>query len=160
MSVHRDHIHFVSVTPTVDTAAYGTGELMGTKLTFANALPLATGCGLLRSAIIEDLSAQAHDIDLVLFDSDPTGTTFTDNAAFDVADADLAKIIAVVSFGSASRFAFADNGVKFLGSLQIPVRGISVNSPARTLYGALVSRGTPTFATAADLTVTLGLSHT
>lgn len=160
MSVHRDHIHFVSVTPTVDTAAYGTGELMGTKLTFDNALPLATGCGLLRSVIVKDLAGQTGAFDLVLFDSDPTGTTFTDNAAFDVADADLPKILCVINFPAASQFAFADSSVKFLGSLQIPVRGISVNSPARTLYGALIARAAQTYATAADVTVTLGLSHT
>jgi hypothetical protein len=160
MSAHQDHIHFVEVTPTIGTSAYATGELIGTKMTFSNAFPLATGCGLLRSVIVEDLAGQTGAFDLILFDSDPSGTTFTDKAAFDIADADLPKIIAAINFGASSQFAFADNSVKFLGNLQIPLRGILTNAPARTVYGALVARAAQTYATAADVTVTLGITHT
>lgn len=145
---------FVSASPTVDTSAYATGELIGGKLTFSLAVPTETSTGYIISAVIFDKSVQAVDLDLVLFSSDPTGTTFTDQAAFDIADTDLSKVVAVINFGSASRFAFADNGVKYVGSLAIPAKG----APPGTIYGALVSRGTPTFAAAADVTVQLAIS--
>ena len=160
MSTYQNHINFVSVTPTVDTAAYADGDLMGTKMTFSNALPLETGCGLLRSVRISDLAGQTGAFDLVLFESDPSGTTFTDNAAFDIADTDLSKVMCVINFPAASQFAFADNSVKYLTGMQTPIRGISTNAPSRTIYGALVARAAQTYATASDVTVKLGITFT
>lgn len=146
---------FVSATPTVDTNAYATGELIGGKLTFAGAVRGNVGTGYVIGVTIKDLSAQASDLDLVLFSSDPTATTFTDQAAFDIADADVSKVLGVINFGSSARFAFADNGVKHVGSIVIPIRAAS----SSTIYGALVSRGTPTFAAATDVTVTLAVAQ-
>lgn len=146
---------FTSSTPTVDTGAYGTGELIGGKLTFSNCLSHSRS-GFITCVLLSDKAAQAVDLELVIFGSDPTGTTFTDQAAFDIADADLTKIQAIISLGSASRFAYADNGVKYLGSLALPLKSAAGSG---TIYGALVSRGTPTFAAASDVTVTLGISQ-
>lgn len=150
----------ITATPTVDTSAYQTGELVGGKLTFTGALKTITGTGYLVSVNMMDQSAQAVDFDVVIFREDPTGTTFTDQAAFDVADADTSKIIAVVQLGSATRFAFADNSVHFIGSLAIPVQATnSGGGIAGTLYGALISRGTPTFTAATDVKITIGVSR-
>lgn len=148
---------FVSVTPTVDTSAYASGDVIGGKLTFSNALPWRTGTGFLVSVTISDKAAQASDLDLVLFESDPDSSTFTDQAAFDPADADLSKVLTVVNFGSSSRFAFNDNGVKHVASLAVPIKGRS-SAGVVTLYGVLVSRGTPTFASSSDVTVKLGIA--
>lgn len=151
---------FISASPTADTGAYATGELIGGKLTFTNALRNTVGTGYVVGVTIKDLSAQASDLDLVLFKSDPTATTFTDQAAFDIADADVAKVLAVINFGSASRFSFADNGVKHVNSLAVPVQGLNSSSQVSgTIYGALLSRGTPTFAGATDITVTLEITQ-
>lgn len=140
----------VSATPTVDTSAYATGDLIGGKLTFSPAAGSSTkGTGYIVSANITDKADQSVDLELVLFRSNPTTTTFTDQAAFDPSDADLANVVAVISLPAATTFfTYNDNGVHFLGSLAIPFRGI-------TLYGALVSRGTPTFSAASDVTVNL-----
>lgn len=146
--------NFISVSPTVDTSIYASGDLIGTKMTFTPAVRQATRSGVITGVIIVDQSAQASDIDLVLFSANPSATTFTDQAALDIADGDMAKIIAVIPFVAANRFAFADNGVKYAGSIMIPIKG-TVN----TIYGALVSRGTPTFAAATDVTVQLAISQ-
>lgn len=149
---------FVSATPTVDTGAYASGDLIGGKLTFSNALRATVGTGYLISAEIQDKSAVASDLDLVIFASDPSSTTFTDQAAFDPADADLSKVVTIISFGSTSRYAFNDNGVKYVGSIVLPL-GKNAAPVSTTLYGALVSRGTPTFAASGDVTVTLGIAQ-
>lgn len=150
----------VSASPTADTSAYATGELIGEKLTFSGALNSSTGAGYIISAAISDKAAQAVDLELVVFGQDPSNTTFTDQAAFDIADADLSKIVAVISFGSATRFAYADNGYKYLGSLMLPVNSSNSSGVAsNVLYGALLSRGTPTFASSSDLTVILGINR-
>ena len=144
----------VYASPSVDTSAYESGDLIGGKLTFAGALRAATSSGYVVSATVFDQAAQAVDLELVLFGSDPTATTFTDQAALDVADADTFKVASAVSFGSASRFAWADNGMKYVSEIMRPVVGASTS-----LYGALVSRGTPTFATSADVRVQVCVSQ-
>lgn len=151
---------FISASPVCDTSAYATGELIGGKLTFSNTFRNGVGTSFLTSVCMVDKAAQAVDFDLVLFDQNPSNTTFTDQAAFDIDDADLSKVVAVINLGSSSRFAFADNSVHYLGSLYLPLRGTdSAGGATRTLYGALVSRGTPTFAASTDVTIKLGISQ-
>lgn len=150
----------VTATPTVDTSAYATGDLIGGKLTFTGALRNSTASGFVVSVAVVDESAQAQDLEVVIFNDNPTGTTFTDQAALDIADADVPKIAAVVTLGSSTRFAWADNGLKYVGSLSLPVVGGYVAGvPTTTLYGALVSRGSPTFAASNDVKVTLCISQ-
>ena len=140
----------VSATPVVDTSAYGTGELIGGKLTFSPAAGSSSkGTGYIVSVLITDKAKQAQDLELVLFRANPSSTTFTDRSAFDPADADLPNVVATVSLTSAAtHFAWNDNSVHYVGSLAIPFRGI-------TLYGAWVSRGTPTCASSSDVTIYL-----
>lgn len=150
----------VSATPTADTSAYASGDLIGGKLTFTGALGDYTATGYVVSVRITDLAAQASDLDLVLFTQNPTNTTFTDQAAFDVADTDLAKALVPINLGSASRFAFNDNSIHYVGHLFEPLYGVtSGGALSTTIYGALISRGSPTFATAADVTVTICVSQ-
>lgn len=145
---------YVSAAPTVDTNIYATGELVGGKLTFTPAVRPVTATGVIMGVIMMDQSVTASDFDIVLFSSNPSATTFTDQAALDIADADLSKVIAVIPLVTANRYAFADNGVKYAGSIMIPIKG-TVN----TIYGALVSRGTPTFAAATDVSIQLAISQ-
>lgn len=151
---------FTSAIPTTDTNIYASGDLIGGKLTFTNALRPWVGTGYLTGLRISDKNKQAADLELVIFDQDPTGTTFTDNAAFNPVAADIPKIIAVVALGSTSRFAYSVTGVDYVGNLVIPLRALNSSSqPAGTLYGALVSRGTPTYTTSSALTIELQIAQ-
>lgn len=146
----------VTVTPTIDTAAYATGDYMGasTPMSFTGALRSSTGSGYITAAWITDKAAQAFDIDLIIFKSNPTATTFTDNAAFAPATADLLNIVAPINFGSTSRFAFSANSIHYVGNLMYPV-----TSAGTTLYGALVARGAYDGTSSSDLAVTLCTSQ-
>lgn len=155
MSPPFGRVHRVfSATPTIDTNIYASGDLLGTKLSFSGAGQRGDGVaagGIVRSVLITDLAAQGADIDVVLFNADPSGTTFTNNAAFDLADADIAKVVGVAQVTTDA--AFNDNGVSFAHNLYIPFNVAAGN----ILYGALVVRATPTYATAADLVVYVGV---
>lgn len=147
-------VRTISVTPTVSNAvAYASGDLIGGKLTFTGAIKTSTGSGQVLSVLITDKNKQAEDLELILFSSNPSSTTFTDNGAFDVHASDLAKVVAVIGLGSTSRFAYTVNGLVYLGNLLIPVKALSGSSPGNTLYGALVSRGTPTYTSTSAITV-------
>lgn len=148
-------VNILQATPAVDTSAYAAGDLIGSA---AIMLPKALGvghkerAGLIQSVTIIDLAKQAADIDVVFFDEKPTGTTFTDNAAFDPADADLDKIIGYASVTDYS--SFNDSAIGQVNNLVIPFVLADLGAP---LWAALVSRGTPTFSAAADLTLKVGI---
>lgn len=143
-------IRTVSSSPTVDTNIYASGDLIGTKMTFDLAAFRDADGVTLEQVLLVDLAKQSANIDLILFATDPTGTTFTDNAAFDVADADMAKIVAVVPL--TTHHVFSDNSISRGTQLAIPLPlVISAATPA--VYGALVSRATPTFTAGTDVRV-------
>ena len=132
------------VTPTVTAGAYSANDVVGGRLKFSG-----LRVGTLQSITICDNAAQAVDYILVLFESQPTN--ITDNDTFDITDADLDKIIYQDSLTSASnRQAFTDNSYHFLYNLDVPLR-----SAGGTVYGFLITPGTPTYAGTGDITVTL-----
>ena len=136
---------FVQATPTVDTNIYASGDTVGTLLTFTAACSLKTSTAQILSVVIFDKDKEAADLDLVLFKDTPAGT-FTDNAAFDPTDAGLLGIVESISV--TSHKAFNDNGISLSTEVIRPVKCLTNN-----LYGYLVSRGTPTYTSASDLTV-------
>lgn len=137
---------------TVEAAAYATGDVVGELITYTNACSSRSQFGEIRGVTVFDKAAQGVDLDLVLFSSNPTGSSFTDNAAFDPVDADLAKITAVIPI--TTHKAFSDNGVSQAKSISYPFSCAVGSFPnSGTLYGVLVSRGAPTYAATSDVTV-------
>ena len=63
----------ISVTPTVDTSIYASGDVVGGKMTFTGALSSWTGSGILTGAVVTDKAATSSDLELWLFDQDPSG---------------------------------------------------------------------------------------
>lgn len=147
----RGKLARVAVTPTVSTSAYAAKDAVGSWMTFAG-MARSAGAGLMLNAVqVVDLANVLPDMDLVLFDSDVSGTsTATDNAAFDPADADLDNVVAVVPIGQGYYASFNDNAVANVGGL-----GIEIVPTGTALYGVLVCRNAFTLASTADLVVTL-----
>lgn len=142
----------VSVTPTVDTAAYATGDLLAGLMTFNVAN--AGGGGVIKSAAIVDLHSQNAAVELWLFTSTLAASTLTLNSAATLADADLATIIpgGVIAFATTHYFSLANNSVASREDVAIPFTADSGN-----IYGILVSRGAPDYLAATDVTVILGV---
>jgi len=141
----------VEAAPVVDTSAYATGELIGGKLTLSNATAINVFSGIINNVVIIDKDKEAADLDVVFFDTDPTATTFTDQAAFDPDDADLLNIICTVSV--TTDVAFSDNGMSYANNVNCPFRTPGVS----TIYAAIVSRGTPTYTSSSDLLLRVGI---
>jgi hypothetical protein len=140
----------VIVPITVQAAAYATGELIGGKLTIPKAIPEGVTVGIIQTLTLVDQANQKVPIDVVFFRSDPSGTTFTENGALDVADADMLKIVGVVSILASDYVAFNDNAVAVVN----PSRAVHADDGS-TLYACLCSRGAPTYAATTDLQMTL-----
>ena len=146
----------VAATPVLGPdVAYAAGDAVGTLLSFADAVRVVGGSGVIEAVIVADKAKQSAAMDLLLFDANPGGTTVTDNAALTVADADLVKCIGVIPITAEDYHAIADNSVASLRNLGAAFKVAA----GTTLYGVLVARGTPTYAGASDLVVRLAISQ-
>lgn len=142
----------VEAVPVISTTAYAAGDAVGSTLSFASAVRVSAGSGTVQSVTITDKGAQAANLDLLLFTAN-LSVGPTDNAAAAVPDADFANCVGKVSL--TSHAALSDNSVSFIGNIGL---GFSLGS-GTTLYGILVSRGTPTYASISDLRVRLAIQQ-
>ncbi len=143
----------VTLTPVISASPnYASGDLLGAKLSFANAVRgSGNHTGLIQAVIITDLEKQSIETDLIFFDTDPSNTTFTDNDALDIDDTDLLTIIGVATVADWS--ALNDNSVGQALNLAIPFN----LGTGTTLYGALVTRGAPNHGSTSDITVRVSI---
>lgn len=139
----------VTQTPTVSTSpAYTAKDAVGGLLTFANAVRISGGAGQLLTVTVIDNSQQRPSLELVLFDR--TFTNSTDNAIFAPSDADLANCIGVVSVNS-----WADFSTNSIATVSAVGLGFVLNGTS--LFGQLLTRGTPTFVATTDIIVAVDI---
>lgn len=142
-------IEYFPVTPVVTAGAYSINDVVGGRLRFAG-----VGSGTLVAVTLADNAAQAVDYRLVLFHSTPTD--IADNATFDVADADIRKIIWDTALLTASeRFPFTDNSFHRRYLTRDAQVGLRSKEGDGSLWGFLIATTAPTYAATSDVTVTL-----
>lgn len=142
----------------VDGATYASGDVLGDKcpIEVKDILHSTTegyGSGIIQSVITGDLSNQSGAYDIIFFDALPV-TVFTDNAACDIADADIPKIIAIVPIVAGDYFSFVDNSVGVTSNIAKPIQSLA--GTGTTLWIALVSRDTKTYV-ADELSINIGI---
>ena len=139
----------LTATPTIEAAAYASGDCLmaaAAALTGTAATAPFLG-GRITDVVITDLAAQASNIDVVFFNADPGNICAAINAAADIDDDDLAKVVAIVPV--TTHFALNDNSVSEATNVNIKYTLAS----GTALYYGLISRGTPTYGTTADLVI-------
>jgi hypothetical protein len=130
-------------------ANYAAGDYVGTSGA-AMAFALAKNnqrSGTVLSAVLIDYALQSLSTELWLFNAAPTPPN--DSAAWSISDADMQKCIGVVPF--TTWYASALNSVSFAHGIGL---GYYLAASASSLYGCLVTRGAPTYASG-DLSVLL-----
>ncbi len=150
-------IRFPTVALAVTTSqAYSSGDVMGTLVEFASAFgSTKVMSGILQSVIVTDKgSTGGGAFTLYIFDTKTTGSTFTNDAALNIVDGDLTKLVARVAITSGDYVTFTDNLAAFRDNLAIPVRattGTSLWAVARFLSTGCV------YGTTGDVNVRLGI---
>lgn len=139
----------ISQTPTVTAGAYSAGDAVGGLLTFANAARASGDGGVIKDVLILDNAGQDVELELWLFND--TITAMADNAAWAPSEADLRKLVAIISTADGAWFTA---GTPSAARVECSQR---YDCAATSLFGQLVTRGTPTFAATDDITVVLGL---
>lgn len=150
--------YVVTNTPVLSVGgAANTGDYVGPSTTpefFANAVRVSGGTGVVKSITITDkLTTAAVDMELWLFSA--TFTAPTDNAAWDISDADNLKCLGVIELDAAKWYASSSGKVFTDHTL-----GLVIKPAATSLFFALVARGTtPAWATGAggSLQISLGI---
>ncbi len=135
---------------TGDTALYAAADTIGSKLSLTDpntAAPITRG--VIRNVIITDLAALTGNIDVLFFSQDPSATTFTNNAALDIADADLPNLIGSVALTDADNY--ADNSIMQRGTGVVSAELPFTLTAGSTLYAVAVARAGRTQATNNDL---------
>lgn len=135
--------------------AYATGDYMGTTTTpqsFSGAVRYSGGTGIIKSILISDKIATAN-VAMELWIIDRTFTAPTDNAAWDLSDANMLFVQAVIPISTAGWYASSAGQVYSDTTLAIPIKP----STGTSIFYALVARGTTPAFTSADLTITLGI---
>ena len=137
------------VTPAVGAAAFHANDVVGAKLTLANAARVAAGSGIWHSLILTDAAKQAAALEIYLFNADLT--VAADNAAEATSAADMLKCVGHVVIGATDWKTLANASVTSIKA------GFPYKLPAGTsMYAFIRCTGTPTF-TANCLQLTFGM---
>lgn len=142
------------ITLALSLTAYSAGDCIGGLLEVAGQKYKAL---LLQSLCIVDGDNQKPPLDILIFDSQPTGT-FTDNVALTLTAADARKIIARVSIATGDFITVGGVGVACPSNLARFASGIAGEG---TIYMAIVvaTGGSPTWLATNNLTVRPGFGY-
>lgn len=139
----------VTATPTVQAAAYASGNVVGGILSFSQALD-ADLSGVLQSAALRLKIPSTVAFTLWLFSASPDVGVYADKTAPVWSDSDLSSLLGAVSFASSA--AIGDMAIYEANGIGKVIRGAYT-----TLYGVLVAGGAVTFVSTADVLVDLGI---
>lgn len=145
----------VTITPTVDTNIYASGDQIGV----ANELPnMCDSSGsdtlTIQDVIVLDKAKQKAAFDILFFNDSPTLAS-ADNAALSITDAEMAaKFIGRVSVAAADYKDTASNSDMTRTNIGLLVKGAGAGR--RSLWCVLQSQGTPTYTSASDLVIRIG----
>ncbi len=132
------------------TPAYSIGDAVGGKRTIANALT-AAGTGVLESITVLDRANQSAPLTIIIFDADPTNATITDNAAFVYSTDDL-KVLGQINIAATDYTTLNSKAVATIKGI-----GLTLKAAGTSLYVAVVTSSTPTYAATTDVQIILGI---
>jgi hypothetical protein len=143
---------FKTATPTVTAGAYTTGQCVGALNSLATAARVAAGSLIIKSCMVTVKTALTAPYDVIFFSTNPSNSTFTDNAALAINVADLQSICGIahcteVVSGGTPQILQAPDG------LAIPCK----LSAAQILYAQIVIRGGQTFASTSAIGLNVGI---
>lgn len=135
---------------TVDTNAYAAGDCIGGLQTIECARIVKPSDKVVHSVVVSDAAAQSAALSIIFFKKNPAASTFTNNAALTIADADLKEIVGVVSVLGTDYTAFASNSAACVTAIGLPI-----DADVNNLYFTIRCDGTPTYSAVTDLQVTI-----
>lgn len=141
-----------TVTPTITPAAYDANDVIAGIQTFANAVRVSGGTGIIQSLVVSDLANQKAVLEIYLFSANPAAGTYTDNTALDIHDTDALLCIGRLDVAAGDYKSLADNAIACITGI-----GLAIKLAATSLYAIIRTISAPTYVGASDLKLTLGI---
>lgn len=142
----------VAVTLSLDTSAYGAGELLADTQEVANAMRVAAGTGGIHSIVLNDKDDQGAELYLVFLSANVS--LGTENQAPSITDANADSILGIVPVYTSDWIDLGGCRIATLTNVGLVVKAVTGST---SIYIAAVNgAGTPTY-TAAGITMRLGL---
>lgn len=139
--------HTIPATPVIDTNIYADGDHLGSLMTLSGMSVGGSSHGVLEKVVILDKAGQSAQVDILLFDASPTIAS-SDNAALNIADAEMEKCIGYVAIAASDYVSTSANSV----ASKVIDPGLACKPDAdATIYALLKCRGTPTYGAVSDL---------
>lgn len=134
---------------TVDTNPYAINDSIGGLITFSWAFGPQCA-GIVQNLILADKGYKNKQVMVYIFDSNPSLSTFTDQAPVVIHANDQNKLVSIYTI--TQFYALAASGYGIGQNL-----GIAVRSTSTTLFAALVAAEAVTYGAAGDLNLTLNI---
>jgi hypothetical protein len=153
VGIFRTTIH---IAPAVDaTPDYADGDVIGGKMTLDDASRLTGGSGAIRAAAVYCKSDIAANIPIrvIVFNADPSASTFTENAAPTIHADDLSKIVGVLDLSQ--RLDLGTPVVLFAATPHVPFKLAAGDS----LYAVAVIGGAANLGSTSDLAFVFGIDQ-
>lgn len=147
-------VTLLNVTPTLDTVAYASGDVMFVSTVCTNAFRVTDGLGILDSVVLIDKADQGIALDLYFCDANIT--TGTINGAPSISDADCATIMAIVPVASGD---WKDLGGARVANIKNIWATVKAATGTRNMFVFGIIGGAGTY-TASDLVLRLGILPT
>ncbi len=142
-------------TPVLSLIAYTAGDQMGGVNTLANMFDTSGDTAAIQSVSVVDKSKQKSAIDILFFNDVPIVTS-VDNAPLDISDSEMAaKFVGKVSLLAANYSDLLNNSIANINNIGILCQ--SKGGTITALYCILQCQGTPTYSSASDLVLNIGV---
>lgn len=147
MFLPRDGVS-IDLTPTVDTSAYTSGDVLFVANKLSNATLNTKGMSYLRNILVFDADNQKQAMDLLFFDRSP-GSVGTINNALDMTAAQMSYLVGIVNIatGNYTTLKAATNAV----GLVTPNLFFQALQNMKEFWVVGVARGNPTYTSASSL---------
>lgn len=141
----------LDVTLSLDTNAYGDGDVLADTQAVTGAFRAAGGRAFLKNIIVLDEDDQGQGLDLIFLDANHS--IGTENSAPSVTDANARTIIGRLQIPSGAFYDLGGSRIAFIDAGMIMLKAAAAST---TLYVAAISRGTGTY-TASGIRLKLAL---
>lgn len=151
----------LTMTPVVDTSVYASGDQLGSLVELQNAVDDSSGTGTVVSVAVLDKASQSASLSVLLFKDKPVVTS-SDNGSLNISDAEMAsKCLGLVPVASNDYVALNASSIATVRNVNLIVASSksSDNLSGKSLWAILRSGGTPTYTSASDLVLSIGIKQ-
>lgn len=143
----------ITFTPVLSLAPYADGDQMGVLMKLADILENSSSDASIVSLAILDKAKQNSAFEVLLFDQDPIISS-VDNAPLDISDAEMAaKFIGSIFIAAADYSNLVGSSYQTIDAIGMLIQGRQF----RDVWAVCKCRGTPTYTSASDLVLKIGV---